>query len=244
MLLERYLSSDATHTLTLHYFDRAWPDTPSKADIRSLQPQMTALMATPPTLSQCLPHTAMWAKIHEDYTPSTHPSHITCTLLVDGTPPPVILMAMTSCSHLVSSTIFCLTVTHCFDADYSDWFCPRADDVTTCPYTHSPPKPPLQASLPQTSHVRLHLILLPPDSSTPHPAHLHPPLHPPVQGMQHHFVCFPPRHQQHTPPSTPHPLSWLGPSVSNLSFFITHQPTTCHNKARACTIPIYVLPYT
>src|SRR6266851_3299772 len=97
-LLETYLSSDDSHTITLQYFDKAWPETPSNIDIQSLYPQMDALVATPHNPSQQLPCTAMWEKIHAAYTPSNHPSHITCTPPVDNTPPPAILATMASYS--------------------------------------------------------------------------------------------------------------------------------------------------
>ncbi len=130
---ECYLTSNDTFTLHLHYFDRAWPGTPSIVDIWNLRRDMDALAAIPKPLSQQLPHIAMWERIHMDYTPSHHPSHITCTPPSDGTLPPVTRAAASFHSHLISSTIFRFVVAHCFNANYSAHFRPHADDVTTCP---------------------------------------------------------------------------------------------------------------
>jgi len=80
----------------------------------------------------------MWAKIYADYIPFTHPSHIACTLPIDATPPPAILATTTSHSHLISSTLFRFAVTHCFNADYSDRFHPRANNPTSYPCTLTP----------------------------------------------------------------------------------------------------------
>src|SRR6267154_260188 len=93
VLFKTYLSSDNSHSITLQYFDRAWPRTPSNADIQSLYPQIDTLAATPHNPSQQLPYTAMWERIHADYTPFNHPFHITCTPPIDDTP---LLAALTA----------------------------------------------------------------------------------------------------------------------------------------------------
>ncbi len=66
-LMAAYLYSHNSNTIDVCYFDRTWPGTPSKADLWSLDPELTTLAATPIPLSQQLPRTTMWAKIHVDY---------------------------------------------------------------------------------------------------------------------------------------------------------------------------------
>jgi len=63
-----YLTTNESFTLHLCHFNRAWPGTPSNADIQNLRGDMDSLAATPKPLSQQLPRTAMWGKIHTDYT--------------------------------------------------------------------------------------------------------------------------------------------------------------------------------
>ena len=75
----------------------------------------------------------MWKHIREDYTPSNHPSHIACALPEGNLPPPAIRAAVKHGSRRITSTIFQLATTHCFDASYSEKFRPNAEDYTTCP---------------------------------------------------------------------------------------------------------------
>ena len=80
----------------------------------------------------------MWAKIHLDYTPSTHPSHATCTPPEGNKPAPTIQAVMKACHCLIFTTIPHLAMGHCFDTNYSDCFWPGADDYTTAHAKTSP----------------------------------------------------------------------------------------------------------
>jgi hypothetical protein len=84
------------------------------------------------------PKQAMWEKILMDYTSSNHPSHI-AWVPPDGSKPPLgIQGAIAMRHHLITSTLFHVAVAHCFDVDYSDHFCPGAEDVTICLCTSNP----------------------------------------------------------------------------------------------------------
>ncbi len=86
------------------------------------------------------------------------PSHIACTPPTNSTLPPAIQAAATLHSHLLSSTIFRLVVAHCFDANYSNRFCPTADDITTCPCASHPQMNPHRQPRRPKQHTRDHII--------------------------------------------------------------------------------------
>jgi hypothetical protein len=151
-LMSNYCTVDESRTFALRYFDRAWPGTPPKAELQDLMEKRDEL---PP---RATPKDEMWAKIRADYTPSNHPSYIACKPPKGNSLPPAIQAAVNSSNRLITSTVFRFAVSHCFDADYSDRFRPRADDITTCPCEHRPrgrTRPPHQV---RYRHTRHHVI--------------------------------------------------------------------------------------
>jgi hypothetical protein len=93
----------------------------------------------PPSLDDIYPKQVAWNAFLADYTPSNHLSTVACTLPADNTLPPAISAATAFRNRSISSTVFCLITRHCFDADYSDCFCPSANDNMLCPCVESVP---------------------------------------------------------------------------------------------------------
>ena len=81
----------------------------------------------------------MWQKIKEDYSPINHPSALACQTPNNGKPVAAIRGALRTHSRIITSTIIRIATGHCFDANYSQRFRPRSDDILTCPHTHSHP---------------------------------------------------------------------------------------------------------
>src|SRR6266851_5449729 len=102
----------------------------------------------------------MWAKIHTDYTPSNHPSHIACTPPINNKPPPVIIAAAASRNCLISSTLIHLAVAHSFNANYLDRFRSSTNNPTTCPCSYLP-RNPTQPPRPPLRHTREHVTAIP-----------------------------------------------------------------------------------
>jgi len=98
----------------------------------------TYVGSNPHPLITTIPKQAMWDKLKVDYIPSPHPSHITCQAPNHNRPSPMMQAVAEFNSCLISTTIPCLAVAHCFDTDYSNHFQPAANDETTCPCTHIP----------------------------------------------------------------------------------------------------------
>jgi hypothetical protein len=73
-------------------------------------------------------------------------------------PPLAVLAAIDANNHLVFSTIMQLSITHCFDADYSDHFQPSARDYTICLCEHRPHHRTRQPHLIQFQHTCHHII--------------------------------------------------------------------------------------
>ena len=139
-LLTKYLEKSNTNTIDFRSHKADWNGSPSRAHSATLIPTHITL---PPLLPiDYDPKATMWEQIRKDYTPSDHPSHIACDIPCGGIPPPAILAAAKSGQQLISSTIFHFATGHCFDADYSDHFRPRADDPTSCPCSLKPPFTP------------------------------------------------------------------------------------------------------
>ena len=90
----------------------------------------------------------MWRKIKEDYVPIDHPSALACQTPDNGKPVAAIRGALKSHSRIITSTIIRIATGHCFDANYSQRFCPQSDDILICPHTHSHPH----------LHTRHHII--------------------------------------------------------------------------------------
>ena len=100
---------------------------------------------SPPPLS---PRELMWKKIKDDYSPIDHPSALACQTPDNGKPVAAVRGALKAHSRIITSTIFRIATGHCFDANYSQRFRPRSDDVLSCPHTHSRPH----------LHTRHHII--------------------------------------------------------------------------------------
>ena len=90
----------------------------------------------PPPIS---PRELMWQKIKDEYVPIDHPSALACQTPDNGKPVAAIRGALKSHSCIITSTIIRIAMGHCFDANYSQRFRPRSDDILTCPHVHSRP---------------------------------------------------------------------------------------------------------
>ncbi len=107
------------------------------------------------------PKQAMWGKIQANYTPSPHPSHIACHPPTDNSPSPAMIAVAAFPNHLISTTIPRLTVSHCFDVDYSDHFRPTVGNETLCPCATilcPPPTHPSHQAPWHHWHTRTHII--------------------------------------------------------------------------------------
>ena len=67
-----------THTIDLNYYEQNWPGSLSKQDLWDMHEDLASLFQLPAGIADITPKEAMWAKIHQDYTLSNHPSHIAC----------------------------------------------------------------------------------------------------------------------------------------------------------------------
>jgi len=88
-LLSTYLQNEL-HTFYLHSLGPTWLGKPKKDELRSLDPELKAVTSQPLPLSLLTPKQAIWQKIHLDYHPNPHPSHVACTPPLNPTPPPAI----------------------------------------------------------------------------------------------------------------------------------------------------------
>jgi hypothetical protein len=113
----------------------------------------------------------MWDKIQNNYIPSTHLSHIACTCPNGNKLPPAILTAVKAGSRLICLSIFRFALAHCFDANYSDRFHPRADNPTTCLCYHIPRLNPTRTPW-AYRHTRNHIIFHCITTQTHHDTHL------------------------------------------------------------------------
>jgi hypothetical protein len=158
--------------LTYIHDQQRWPGTPTRTELRdqadlwSAQAEIADTPNNRPEIAKTPnnrhitlldddtpPKQVMWEQILMDYTPSNHPSHIACAP-PDGNKPPSGIQGTITIHHcLVTSTLFRVAVTHCFDADYSDCFCPGAEDITTCPCSSNP-----QSAHGPKCHTRQHVI--------------------------------------------------------------------------------------
>ena len=152
----KYLTDHDLASVDLITYQRQWPGTPIQTEIRDqaeLWSTQTEIANTPNNGQEIAdtpnnrhtnlsddtpPKQAMWEKILADYTPSNHPSHIACAPPDSNKPPPGIQGTIAMRHRLITSTLFRFAVAHCFDADYSDRFCPGAEDVTICLRTSNP----------------------------------------------------------------------------------------------------------
>ena len=94
------------------------------------------------------PRELMWRNIKEEYTPFHHPSALACQPPDNGKPVAAIRGAIKTHSRLITSSILRIATSHCFDAHYSQHFRPQAEDILTCPHTHTHPH----------LHTRHHII--------------------------------------------------------------------------------------
>ena len=102
----------------------------------------------PPNNPPTSPRELMWRKIKEEYIPLDHPSALACQTPDNGKPVAAIRGALKTHSRVITSTIIRIATGHCFDANYSQRFRPRSDDILTCPHIHSRPH----------LHTRHHII--------------------------------------------------------------------------------------
>ena len=148
-----YLTALDTNTLTICNYDRTWLGAPTKAEHESplITASIWAAMATatthPPRPADNSPKAAMWAHIRDDYTPSLHPSYITCAPLDGNTLAPAVQAAAHFSNWTICSTLIHLAVEHCFDATYSLCFHKGADNNVTCPCSRAPAPPTLLLTL-------------------------------------------------------------------------------------------------
>jgi hypothetical protein len=151
-LLYNYLTSHPSASIEIRSCERAWLGSRLRVEIKRI-----AITEETPEIpkTEMDPKAAMWTRIQWDYTPSNHPSHITCAPPDGNKPPPAIRAAIAHRNCLISSTIFHFAVTHCFNTDYSNHFQHGANDVTECPCSHTHPLPP--HGLPH-QHTHHHVI--------------------------------------------------------------------------------------
>jgi len=124
-------------------------------EIRDLVEKMDAQNSPEDTF----PKDAMWAHLLVDYTPSNHPSHIAYAPPNPLALPPAITAVLKTQNQLMVSTMFQLTVTHCFDADYSEHFHPTAGDYTICPCEDRPHRQLRPTYRVCFQHMHKHIIL-------------------------------------------------------------------------------------
>ena len=134
--------------LSFHqYYTRA-KDSPSQAQRRLWNQRFSTSPHLPLPPSSLSPRELMWRTIKEEYTPINHPSALACQPPDNGKPVAAIRGALRSHSRIVTSTIFRIASGHCFDANYSQRFRPRSNDVLACPHPHTRPH----------LHTRHHII--------------------------------------------------------------------------------------
>ncbi len=166
-LIAAYLTASITNTLTIQHYCRTWPGA-LKKDLHEF-PLLTAALhdalatasTLPPRPTDTTPKAAMWACICTDYTPSTHPSHVTCVPPDSNALAPVVQATADSGNQTVCSTLLRLALEHCFDATYSLRFRKGANDNVTCPCSMAKP-PTLLPSWAQHHlylHTKQHVIL-------------------------------------------------------------------------------------
>ena len=138
-------SSPTTHFAFHLYYTRT-KDSPNHTQrLHWNQRYSASPQPNPPPTS---PRELMWRKIKAEYVPIDHPSALACQTPDNGKPVTAIRGALKSHSRIITSTIIRIATGHCFDANYSQRFRPRSDDILTCPHTHSCPH----------LHTRHHII--------------------------------------------------------------------------------------
>ena len=120
-LISQYLDSDPLTSLDIHAYMKTWPGTPGRAAIWN-NLELDRLTEDPLHPTLITPKRAMWYHITAEYTPSDKPSHSACAPPDQNKPPPAIRATIDGKNCLITSTIFCLTLTHCFDSGYSEKF--------------------------------------------------------------------------------------------------------------------------
>ena len=130
-------SSPLTHFSFHLYYTKA-KDSPNHTQ-RSLWNHRFSASPQPNPLPSPSPRELMWQKIKEEYTPIDHPSALACQQPDNGKPVAAIRGALKNHSRIITSSVIRIATGHCFDANYSQRFCPRSDDTLTCPHTHTCP---------------------------------------------------------------------------------------------------------
>ena len=131
------IDSSPTSHISFHpYYTRA-KDSPNHTQRLHWNHRFSA--SPQPTNPPVSPRELMWQKIKEEYVPIDHPSALACQTPDNGKPVAAIRGALKTHSRIITSTIIRIATGHCFDANYSQRFRPRSEDILTCPHTHSRP---------------------------------------------------------------------------------------------------------
>ena len=141
------IDSSPSTSISFHQYYSRSKDSP-KSIQRRLWNQRFSASPHPITIPPPTPRELMWQNIKEEYNPFNHPSAIACQIPDNGKPVTAIQGALKTHSRIITSTIFRIATGHCFDATYSQRFRPQADDILSCPHTHTHPH----------LHTRHHII--------------------------------------------------------------------------------------
>ena len=114
-------------------------DSPNPTQRRLWNRQFTASPHQPLPPLPLSPRKQMWQNVKNEYVPIIHPAALACQTPDNGKPVAAIRGAVKAHSRLVTSSIIRIATGHCFDATYSQHFCPIANDPLFCPHTHSRP---------------------------------------------------------------------------------------------------------
>ena len=129
-------SSPTTHFAFHLYYTRA-KDSPNHTQRLHWNQRYSA--SPQPNPLSISPRELMWRKIKEEYVPIDHPSALACQTPDNGKPVTAIRGVLKSHSRIITSTIIRIATGHCFDANYSQRFRPRSNNILTCPHIHSRP---------------------------------------------------------------------------------------------------------
>jgi len=90
-LITTHLDTADYYMFDLRTLNRRWPETPSKAELRTMELERHAALPLDPDTAE--PKATMWGKIHTDYWQNPCPSFIACDPPSDNIPPPAIRAA-------------------------------------------------------------------------------------------------------------------------------------------------------
>ena len=133
------IDSSPLTLLSFHLFHTHAKDSPNPTQRRLWNRQFSASPRQPPPPLPLSPREQMWQNVKDEYVPIIHPAALACQTPDNGKPVAAIRGAVKAHSRLVTSSIIRIATGHCFDAAYSQRFRPNANDILTCPHTHSRP---------------------------------------------------------------------------------------------------------